>query len=155
LWEALCGARPFQGDTRDELREAVLAGRRRGSPPGRVAALLARGLATDPAKRWPTLAALLDALDRARARRIMPWLAGGGVLVAGGVAVVALSQPAADPCPPPLARVDAAWGPARRIAIAAHLAEHDPGGAARAIAVGAVLDPGVEAWSAAHVAACR
>jgi hypothetical protein len=36
-----------------------------GTPPAAVAAVLDRGLADDPAERWPSLAALLDALASA------------------------------------------------------------------------------------------
>lgn len=55
-WEALFGARPPDPD----------AGRR---GPTWVRRALERGLAADPAQRWPSMAALLSALERGRTRR--------------------------------------------------------------------------------------
>lgn len=65
-WEALTGARPFSGATIEELRRAVEAG---VAPdvelPGAVRDVLMRGLAADPARRWPDLDALLAAFAHA------------------------------------------------------------------------------------------
>jgi serine/threonine protein kinase len=70
-WEALTGARPFAGKTLDELRAAasagpgVLADVPEAVLPLRVRGVLARGLAPDPAARWPEMDSLLRALDAA------------------------------------------------------------------------------------------
>jgi len=79
LYEALYGLLPFPGETLHELSASVTAGQPREPPreskvPAWVARLLARGLANDPAERWPTIAALLTELARdpertARVRR--------------------------------------------------------------------------------------
>ena len=77
LFEALHGARPFPSTTFDKLRDAVLAGRisaPRRKVPARVERIIARGLAVAPAARFPTMNALVDALDAA-ARPRWPWLA--------------------------------------------------------------------------------
>jgi tetratricopeptide (TPR) repeat protein len=157
LWEALCGRAPFAGDSRDDLRDAVLAGRRRddAKPPRRVAAAIERGLASDPERRWPTMAALLDALERGRADRRATYAVAAAVLVAGAAGLVMQLRSHDDPCRPPTARVAAAWGLERQALVAANLAAHDPAAAERAAAVGAVLDPGLAAWSDAYVGACR
>ncbi|MBP6633298.1 MAG: serine/threonine protein kinase [Kofleriaceae bacterium] len=91
-WEALFGQRPFQGGTLAELAAATrrAAPRRPGEVevPPRVEAALVRGLSADPAARFPSVAALLDALAPIEAptqSRRWPWLAGGAVAV---VAVV-------------------------------------------------------------------
>ncbi|MCB9754594.1 MAG: serine/threonine protein kinase [Myxococcales bacterium] len=64
-YEALYGARPHEASTLVALLEATRAGPRapaRGPVPARVFKILARGLDPDPARRWPSMRALLDAL---------------------------------------------------------------------------------------------
>ena len=94
LYEALFGARPFEGGALRALTENVLAGRMRPIPAGtprwlRVA--LARGLAVDPAARFPSMTALLDELgrDHGRARRVAVSL---GAMAGGAAALVAVLQ---------------------------------------------------------------
>jgi tetratricopeptide (TPR) repeat protein/tRNA A-37 threonylcarbamoyl transferase component Bud32 len=84
LWEALHGARPFGGDGWAELEAAKCKG-----PPSRpttfvpkwLHALIARGLAVAPPERWPTTAALVEAMasGRSRARRRSALLGLGGL----------------------------------------------------------------------------
>ncbi|WAS95998.1 protein kinase domain-containing protein [Nannocystis punicea] len=74
LYEALCDARPFAGDSFAELHQAVLAGALR-EPGERVPpwlwAVLRRGLSRRPEDRFPTMGELLDRLasDPLAARR--------------------------------------------------------------------------------------
>ena len=73
LWEALHGTRPFAGRTRIELHEsiheqAIVPGLVAGVPPW-IRPILERGLAYDPADRWPSMSALLDALNNDPTRR--------------------------------------------------------------------------------------
>jgi tetratricopeptide (TPR) repeat protein len=89
-WELLLGERPFVGDSRDELREAVLAGRRRPPPRGRrvpqwLRRVVERGLAGEARQRFPDMAALVSALEhgQSRVRRRVTL----GVLLAVGLAV--------------------------------------------------------------------
>lgn len=72
-WELLYGERPFAGESNIAIKDAVLAGQRRPPPRGRsvpswLRRVLERGLATDPAQRWPSMAALLSALGRGKTR---------------------------------------------------------------------------------------
>ena len=72
-WEMLFGERPFRGETMMTLAAAVLAGQRRPPPrgrgvPGWLRRVIERGLAIEPALRWPTMAALLAALQQGKAR---------------------------------------------------------------------------------------
>ncbi|PRQ05286.1 Serine/threonine-protein kinase PK-1 [Enhygromyxa salina] len=74
LYEALYRERPFSGDTPATLMCAVLSGDTRPPPahaevPGWVREIVMRGLEVDPDARWPSMAALLDALGRDPARR--------------------------------------------------------------------------------------
>jgi serine/threonine protein kinase len=57
-WEALNGRRP---ETPAELR--------RGNGPRWLRRILARGAHPDPARRWPSMIALIDAIDAAQTRR--------------------------------------------------------------------------------------
>jgi hypothetical protein len=94
LWEALAGRPAFRGATNGALAVAMLIP---PAPPAaaerRVFAVLARGLAADPDRRWPDLVALLAALDRSARRmprrpraRIAALIA---ALIALGAAVIA------------------------------------------------------------------
>jgi|JI10StandDraft_1071094.scaffolds.fasta_scaffold19507_4 tetratricopeptide (TPR) repeat protein len=72
-WELLYGERPFAAETTVALADAVRSGQRRPPPRGRsvpawLRRTLERGLATEPAQRWPTMAALLSALERGKTR---------------------------------------------------------------------------------------
>src|SRR5207244_5896098 len=68
-WHALYGVRPFAGTTLDALLAAIAAGERvapaderaRDVPPA-VHDALVRGLAADPAARWPSMAELVAAI---------------------------------------------------------------------------------------------
>jgi len=89
LWEALFGERPFAGETLMKLIANVLRGKLR-SPQGRgvpgwLRRACERGLAIDPARRWPSMADLLDALaeGQARARRRKGLVAVGVLVLLG------------------------------------------------------------------------
>jgi hypothetical protein len=109
LWEALHGTRPFpdtpcRGDDSinasiDARLDAIAAGPPRPPPrrdrPAWIAPLLVRGLAADPAGRWPSLQSLLDAIAARRRRRPWPrWLAAGAAVIGVFAAIVALTRPA-------------------------------------------------------------
>ena len=68
LHEALHGARPFTGETRSDLRAAIAranpARPRAADLPAWLQRIVERGLAADPAARWPAMEPLLAALAR-------------------------------------------------------------------------------------------
>jgi len=69
LYEALYGERPFAGRTPDDLGKNVTSGFVRTAPPGSrvpgwIREVLLRGLAVNPAERWPSMSALLAQLDQ-------------------------------------------------------------------------------------------
>ncbi|MCB9751523.1 MAG: tetratricopeptide repeat protein [Myxococcales bacterium] len=154
LWEALYGARPFTGRTLVELGAAISAGAitppasRRGVPRW-VQRIVTRGLAAAPEERWPSMAALLDALTRGRARaRRRRALAGLGLV---GLAVVgALAWRVADErgrvaaCAREGAAIEEVW-PGREASVTAGLATID---AAYIAATSANLGPQLERWTA-------
>jgi len=90
-WELLYGARPFAGENRAVLAAAVITGKRQPPPRGRsipkwLRKLVERGLASDPARRWPGMAALLAQLERGQAQSRVRTTA----LVLGGFALLGL-----------------------------------------------------------------
>jgi len=150
LWEAFAGARPYPGPTLDDLRAQV--GRGPGALdasriPRRVRSILRRGLDPDPARRWPSMDALLARLVRAQRRPGVALAIAAAAVAAAAIAVVVL-QPAAAPvaaCEPPARDIDTVWSPAIRSEFAAKTsAEHV-----------AVLDMAYWGWRAARGAACH
>jgi tRNA A-37 threonylcarbamoyl transferase component Bud32 len=100
FFEALYGERPYRGRTIHEIRAQVADGRIQEPPPERrvppaVHGALIRGLAQHPGERWPSLAALLDHLERydpdrdptlaRREQRSFTRLLDAMMLVVGGV----------------------------------------------------------------------
>ncbi|MCE9579766.1 MAG: serine/threonine-protein kinase [Deltaproteobacteria bacterium] len=164
LWEALHGRRPFDGATPAEVRVAIESSEPRGGGaqvrgvPRHVLEAVRRGLARHRADRWPSMAALCQALRRdpgARRRQILV----GGALIAVGAAVavpVAMSGDA-DPCAGGEAQIATAWGEAQVTAIRANLAT-STGGAAWALRAADNAIAGLDAWAArwavAHRGAC-
>jgi predicted ATPase len=71
-FEALVGQRPLAGRSIEELRAEISAGRLRRMPeadelPRRLRDAIARGLALEPAQRWPSMTELLEQLEVALA----------------------------------------------------------------------------------------
>jgi tetratricopeptide (TPR) repeat protein len=155
LWEALHGERPFA----DDRPEAPRAQPKRSEVPGRINAVVARGLAVDPAERWPSMEALLAALarDPSAARR----RAGAAVaIVALAVAAVWMAvrprTAAADPCAGAGARLAGVWDASRkeqlRLAFAATRLAYADDAWRR---VGAAVDDYTRRWVDMHDEACR
>ena len=96
LYEALWGRPPFAGDTIADLFDAVTAGAVRPPPAepavrAEIRDAVLRGLATDPDRRWPSMAALLVALTPPARRGRAWWIGAGAVAAAGGLAAVAVA----------------------------------------------------------------
>ncbi len=117
FYEALYGERPFPGETLVQLAESVtsgtLRGRRRSSAvPEWLHAILVRGLALAPEKRFPSLDTLLEEihghLSRPRGRR--KWFAAIAVsaVVFTGIIIATAMRRAPTPEPGPAARGPAA-----------------------------------------------
>ena len=113
LYHALHGAWPFAGKTSVALANAVIKGRFEPPPrghgvPARLRAILARGLATDPAARYPSMDALLADLTRppSRAGRRLALAAGALALTAGAVVGGYVLRTRGEPARPPLAAFD-------------------------------------------------
>jgi tetratricopeptide (TPR) repeat protein/tRNA A-37 threonylcarbamoyl transferase component Bud32 len=126
MWEALYGARPFDGDTLAGLAETVLAGRitppplRRG--PAWLQRVLRRGFAVDPAQRFASMRELVAALDRDHLRWTRRGLVAAG-FVALGITAVLLRGP--QPCEGIDATLEGVWDDERRAALDAAFAASD------------------------------
>jgi hypothetical protein len=107
LWEALFGARPF--DDPDPGVRLLRIARAELAPPadrpelGAVAEVLRRGLRLGPDERFPSMAALLDALAVARRRRARRWplAVGLGVAVAAIAAIGVVANVSGGSAPTP------------------------------------------------------
>jgi protein kinase-like protein len=109
LWEAIHGERPFPSPKRgvEQPLLARLAAIASGPviPPARsgrpawIAELLARGLAADPDRRWPSMQALLDAIAAHRTARRWPRRLAMG---AGALGLVSMIAAFARPVPAPV-----------------------------------------------------
>jgi eukaryotic-like serine/threonine-protein kinase len=145
LWEAVAGQRPFdslgrplEGDTSVPARPPAM--------PRWVHRVLRRGLAFARDERYPSMDALLTALERGRAwRRSVPWLALGGLTVVLASGVWAL-QP--DPCEGAASPMASIWTPEARLDIETAFGPRDAasGSTAAGYLVGR-LDEAAAGWS--------
>jgi eukaryotic-like serine/threonine-protein kinase len=161
LYEALYGERPFAGDTFTELCANVLAGELKPAPRNadvspRLRRILVRGLATDPAKRFPSMQALLVELARDPRKRLRVIAVGLGVVaIAGGAAWLAL-RPATDVCGGASDRLAIAWNPPQREALAVAFAASGRPDAIDVFArVAPMIDDWSNRWERGYVGACE
>jgi tetratricopeptide (TPR) repeat protein/predicted Ser/Thr protein kinase len=166
LYRALHGVFPFGSDSEEALarRAAKLdlaPVNRKRRVPRAVQRILLRGLAPEPADRWPGMPALIDALSAtlgARRRRV---LAGGGVVLAGGAVAALLLAGGGDDgngprCDAGAAELATVWNDeARRLGAAGFAASGLPGGEAHWPRIAAAVDTWGAEWAAAHDDACR
>lgn len=169
LYEALYGVLPFAGDDSVARRAAIEAGRLTAPPaaplttrdvPSWVRRAIVRGLAADPAARFPSMTALLAELDRdprARRRRIALGTAAITALTGAAVcaAVIARSEPIAV-CRPDAAQFAGAWDAPRKQAIlAAFTASGAPDAGDAWQRVERALDARAAGWQRMRIEACE
>ncbi|MEO8552768.1 MAG: serine/threonine-protein kinase, partial [Kofleriaceae bacterium] len=106
FYEALEGDRPYRPTAAPGSTLRAFA---RSTPPW-LRAILTRALAREPAERWPTLVAMLDAIERRVRRRRRSFIAvTTAVILATAVATTAFVVHRARPAAPP--RSPIAWEP--------------------------------------------
>ncbi len=159
LFEALCGRRPFAGTTVPELCEQVVRGRFEfpadPAVPAWLRRVLERMLQRDPADRFESMGAAVEALDREPVRRRRRLFAGGAVvaLLAGGTG--ALSSSTAPSCDAGAAEAQAVWNPGRRAEIEEAVARANLGSRAGPLLPALDrLDVWTRDWAAAHDDTC-
>ncbi|MCA9710852.1 MAG: serine/threonine protein kinase [Myxococcales bacterium] len=126
LFESLYGYLPFPDDDRDELVERVTEGRVSEPPkdtpvPGWVHRVVLRALQQRPEDRYPSMDALIAALqaDPAKRRRRALLAAGAAVLTGLSVWGVAQGLTAENVCTGAAERMDEVWNDGRRAEIGA------------------------------------
>jgi eukaryotic-like serine/threonine-protein kinase len=163
LWGALFQQPPFEGDDLLALIGNVKKGkltavRSRGTS-SRLREVLARGLANDPASRYASMGALLEALehDPRAPRRRNAIVAGGALLVVAAAALGMVRQRAeARGCRTLTHRLDGVWDAQRKGAVHDAFTSTRVGYAEDAFArTGQLLDRYAENWGQNVVAACE
>jgi len=136
------------GDASDEERSAPkLAG-----VPRAVRAAIARGLADDPAKRFPSMRELLDEIAPQRRRVWIATAAVLGVVIAGGAIALASSSSAARPCAQVATPFEQMWSVPAREALHAGFLEH---GGPLAETMWERAAPLIDGWGTQWIAARR
>ena len=168
LFEALYGERPFVGKSARILRSVMFHGVIHEPPehlknrvPAWLHAVVVRGLAFEPAQRWPSMRDLLAVLERVPVSR--PWWrsrvalgAGIGALAAVAIALGVTGQSAEiGMCAGGRAQIEEAWGDLQRAEVARALQANDSPYVADAWQrTAALLDRYAREWLAAYVASC-
>ncbi|NVB41955.1 serine/threonine protein kinase [Pseudenhygromyxa sp. WMMC2535] len=123
LYEGLWGRPPFPPRSTSEHLAALEADAPRPPPKGKAPAGLwravRRGLSRDPRARWPSMAALLEALA-ALPRRRQRWAMGAGLAASFGIVVGAVAlwpEDAIEPCAEIASELDGTWDAPRRAAL--------------------------------------
>ena len=156
LWEALYGERPFAPDARDGVLRSPPKG---WSVPGRLRKVCERGLARDPAARWPSMQALLEQLrwiSRSRYRRLVALGVAATVLgVTGGLAAGRYTA-GPDRCDGAQAEIAGLWGEDRKPEVKAAILGTGLSYASETwVRVEDRLDQYAEAWASKHTDVCE
>ena len=167
LYDALYGKKPFAGKTIDELKASICAGEVEPPPsdarvPAWLRRAVLRGLAVQPADRWPSMEALLAELSRDPARTLRRWALGLGAvaLVGASAATIAHNRAleaelAAGRCTG-VADLEGAWTEPRREAARAAFAATGLSFADDTFArVAARIDAYTGEWTAMRTEACE
>lgn len=161
-FEALTGERPHASESLAALHAARRAGRIDSAPleriPARLRAPLLRALDPDPARRYPSVAALLDHLQHRFERRRLRWMLAAGLLLIALIgALVAYQQGRAhDPCGGAEARLEEVWDDSRAAGVRAAFLRTGVGRAAQAFdQTQRVIARYGRDWIAAHRRTCE
>ncbi|MBA3502654.1 MAG: tetratricopeptide repeat protein, partial [Deltaproteobacteria bacterium] len=162
VYEALFGKRPFVGETLGDLRrsmKAPLSMPDKPRVPATVRKALARGLAIEPERRFPSMLALVHALDLAPRRRrlyIAAATTAGLAAIITSVAVARSTVGAAEPCLDGERKLAGVWDAARKAELErAFLATGAPFAADAWRGFASSLDRYAASWTAMHRSTCE
>ncbi len=162
LYEGLYGRRPFPSASIGALVDSVVSGSSRSPPaetsvPSAMWTVLRRGLARDPADRWPTMDDLLAQLDRRLRRRRRRWaVLAAGVGAAAGLGAWLGPTDSPTPCRGAADRMAQVWSETQAHAVQASvMATEVPYAAAAWSGIESSLDDYAQRWVQAHTSACE
>jgi tetratricopeptide (TPR) repeat protein len=159
LYEALHGERPFRASSIDELKRAIETGavtrsRAERRVPAWLRRIVLRGLAARPEARWPTVDAMVAAIEaRSRSKRFAQL-----AIVAAALAITAVAFAARRPAPV-CTGAEEAWGRAwsaeeKKLVHTAFSRSGRPDADAAFASLDRALDEARGAWIAMHTQAC-
>ena len=160
LCEALTGRHPFGADrpgaTSEQLLARIVDGRRplgERALPSWLRRIVRRGLAVDPADRWPSMRALVRTLEATPARRRRRWVVALGLALAIGssaLTIASLDEDAGrDHCVELEAELQDVWDPAVREAARSAFSQ---AGLVNADEVWERLEPRIDDYASAWIA---
>ncbi len=158
MWQALCGAPPFTTDASDRQRHAPGD---RPTWPGdpalsRIVAVLRRGLAWAPEHRWPSMAEMLAAIERAvaprRSRRLAVAFVG---LSAVAVTSVWLASASASQCTGSATALAEVWDEHRRAEVETAVVASAPFASDAWSYLAPRLDSYASTWIEVHTDTCE
>ncbi len=164
MWERLVGERPFKGDSLLSLETAVSEGtiQEGGARDGMslvMRRVLRRGLATEAQDRWPSMASLIEELERVQARPRKLRRVALGVAVTAGLVVFGarvFGAPAVDPCAYVKEEAAALWSEEVQRDVGARFASSSLPFAADAWStIRGELEVYASRWETAQTSACR
>ncbi|MEM7154471.1 MAG: serine/threonine-protein kinase [Myxococcota bacterium] len=162
LWEGLWGTRPFEGNHR-----AIALAKHGGPPPlprepkvpRALQDIVRRGLSPKAGERFPSMAELIDALERDPTTQSRRWrTAAGAVVVAAGVTGVVLAgrSSAPAPCEDASAQLEGIWDDTRRAEVRGALRDTSLSYAENTWKrVSTFLDDYAQTWAQMHTEACE
>jgi tetratricopeptide (TPR) repeat protein len=162
LYEALWRERPFVGENLAELAHSVSTGQvqepKNGTVPRWLYDVLAKGLRPKPDDRYPSMDALLAALDRDPARVRRTWMIAaamlGLIVLAAGTMIRAQAQ--SRMCRGAVAKMAGVWDPDRRQAVhKAFAATGKPFAEAVFNTTARILDDYERAWANMYTDSCE
>ena len=164
LYQALYNQDPFEAPTLQQLVERKHEGRIAPVPqtsgvPLWLEDIMMRGLAVDPDDRWPSMDALVDALERDPSASRRRWLgaAGGVVLLGSLMAAIGYRQGSEErPCQGSEEHLQEVWNSQRKAQVAGSILSTGLSFSLHTRAeVERALDGYAESWVEAHRDACE
>ena len=158
LYEALFGQRPFPSLLSALASEGAIELPTTPSIPAHILRAMSRGLLPRPEDRWPSMSALLDALEADPASVRNRWLAVGigAVVIAGSSAAIATAVKEEAGCDGGADRIAEIWNEEQRDRIiSAFAASGVPFASAASERATTGLDDYASRWAEAHDEACK